>query len=92
MEEIIKYYDIWYDYFSGDIVQYQENGQTHILCERWASTIEQYALSKLFQIPILIYIDQRYDEKKNKKRHGSSICVCSERFQVFSLPCLCFIT
>lgn len=70
MEEVIKYYDIWYDYFSGDVIQYQEDGQDRILCERWASTIEQYALSKLFQIPILIYVDQRYDEKKNKIVRG----------------------
>jgi hypothetical protein len=70
IKDVIKYYNVWYDYFSGDKITYNDNGKEYILHDRWASTIEQYALSKLFQIPIFIYIDQRYDEKNDKIING----------------------
>lgn len=69
--EVIKYYDTWYNYFSGDEVTYKDdNGEECSLAERWASTIEQYALSRIFQIPIQIYTDQRYDEDLEKITKG----------------------
>jgi len=90
IENVIEYYNLWYDHFSGDVISYNVNGIERILYNRWASTIEQYALSKLFQIPIFIYIDQRYDEKKDKIVSGSinfskGQTIGSTRFRLISV-------
>lgn len=71
-----------YQYFAGDIIIHSDSdgegdnranpdnpselASPNIMEERWGGYIEQVAISQYFQIPIVILVPQRYDQRRNK--------------------------
>ena len=62
-DEYIKYYKF---FPNSDIGQNFE-------FDLWGSTLEQWAISEIFQIPIIVFTSQRWDEKKLKVCNGKII-------------------
>lgn len=55
-----------YQHFAGDVVVQEVGKEVYLIPERWGGFVEQVALSHLFEIPIVVLIAQRYDERINK--------------------------
>ena len=60
----------YYKFFAGDLIvkNINKNGKniTQLTPNRWGSILELYALSKIYKIPICVYISQKYNLKTNK--------------------------
>ena len=59
-----------YAFYAGDLVISDDNDEIEILENRWGGFSEQYALARVFKIPIIVLSAQRYDQKKKKCING----------------------
>lgn len=59
-----------YKYFAGDFVLCENDNQISIMNNRWGSYIEQVAISHRLKLPIIVFILQKYDDKKEKIVNG----------------------
>lgn len=63
--ELEEYIEL-YKYFAGDLVYYSNNNILKVLPNRWGSYLEQVAISKRLQIPIIVFVLQKYNKSNNK--------------------------
>jgi hypothetical protein len=68
-EEYLAYYSD----FAGSADIMAEIDADGYSVDRWGSTIEQYAISKLIQCPVVVFNSQRWDNKYNKIVNGKIV-------------------
>ena len=69
-EMCVDDYIEYYKYFAGDLVIMKiKKGDiitTEVMPNRWGSTLELYAISNIYKVPICVFMSQKYDTKKEK--------------------------
>ena len=68
-EEYLAYYSD----FAGSADIMAEIDADGYSVDRWGSTIEQYAISKIIQCPVIVFNSQRWDNKYNKIVNGKIV-------------------
>lgn len=85
-----KYYQI----FAGDIVLDDDNNIDNMVPNRWGGFLEQFVISEILKLPIIILTPQKYDIRLNKLISGrinNNKPIKGVRFKVSQITGLKFI-
>lgn len=66
-------YLAYYSQFAGGIDTIAEFDEDGYSIDRWGSTIEQYAISKIIGCPVIVFNTQRWDNKYSKIVNGKIV-------------------
>ena len=86
--EDIDIYNEIYKTFAGNNVMVRHNDKLLTLKERWGGAPEQWALSKYFKMPVVVYHLQKYNKHTNKIEQGrlwKDKPTKNSRFRVFQI-------